>query len=227
MNGSQGNWRRTWSVARSPLPDGLADALRVATATPGYFPADRLRVLVQMADAGCTDHPGPLLELGSYCGRSTIALGALGALRGREFVTVDTHLGSVEMRPPFPYLDPRVIDRVHDRPDSLVPLMDGLELAGLRGAVTVIVGRSQAIGGLLAPGFAVCFIDGGHDLATAANDIATALALVAPTGRIILDDIFDDPREGGTAPRAAMESALAAGWGVVDREGPLVALARR
>jgi len=179
-----------------------------------------------MAEAGLAGCDGPLLELGSYCGRSTVVLGALARMHAREFVTVDTHLGSVEMLPPFPYLDERALERVHGRLDSLTPLMDSLELGGLRSTVTVLVGRSQALRTLLAPGFAIVFIDGGHDLATATSDVETALALVAPKGRIILDDIFSDPREGGQAPRIAMERALGAGWRLADHEGPLVALER-
>jgi predicted O-methyltransferase YrrM len=213
-------------VARPPLTTEQLEALEVATGLPGYFPAGRLRVLAQMAAAGLLECEGPLLEFGSYCGRSTVVLGALARTRGQELVTVDTHLGSIEMLPPFPYLDERAVDRVHGRLDSLMPLMDSLELAGLRGSVTVLVGRTQALRSLLAPGFAIVFIDGGHDLATATSDVETALALASPAGRIILDDIFTDPRAGGQAPRIAMELALARGWRIVDEEGPLVALAR-
>jgi predicted O-methyltransferase YrrM len=193
---------------------------------PGYFPAARLRALAEMTEAGLAGREGPLLELGSYCGRSTVVLGTLARMHGQELVTVDTHLGSVEMLPPFPYLDERAVERVHGRLDSLTPLMDTLELADLRGSVTVLVGRTQVLRRLLVPGFAIVFIDGGHDLATATSDVETALALVSPTGRILLDDIFTDPRQGGQAPRIAMELALADGWRVVDEEGPLVALAR-
>ncbi|MCL5974114.1 MAG: class I SAM-dependent methyltransferase [Ferrimicrobium sp.] len=202
----------------------LDQLVEFATTVPGYFAPSQLLGLARLTVAAMANAPGGLLEIGSYCGRSTVVLGTLSVHHGRHLITVDRHLGSVEMLPPFPYFDPAVIDRVHHRLDSLPLLMDTLELAGLRDQITVLVTRSNMLTTLLRPGFAMIMIDGGHDPLSTWTDYLTARQLLAHDGTLIIDDVFEDPADGGRPPYEVMVAALHSGFQIVDREGPLVAL---
>ena len=213
------------SPGESARPD-LERLLDFASSVPGYFPRDRLAALASFAESGLDRVAGNAVEFGSYCGRSTVVLGAICRARQRRLVTVDHHLGSIEMHPPFPYFDPAMIDRTHGRLDSLGPLMDTLELAGLRDHVSVLVTRSAKAGEILAPGFAFALIDGGHDDLTAHQDLISALRLLGAGGTLVIDDVFSDPSQGGQAPYRMMVAALHSGFEPVGEAGPLVALRR-
>jgi predicted O-methyltransferase YrrM len=204
----------------------LASTLDFAATVPGYFPLRQLRGLSRLTKLALTRSEGPLLEIGSYCGRSTVVLGTIARHHHRSLTTVDRHLGSIEMKPPFPYFDPAIVDRVHRRLDSITILMDTLELADLRDQVTVLVASSKDLATLLRPGFAMIMIDGGHDPLSAWTDYLCAVALLADDGMIIIDDVFEDPALGGRPPYEVMVAALHSGFRLVDREGPLVGLQR-
>ncbi|MGC9154140.1 MAG: class I SAM-dependent methyltransferase [Ferrimicrobium sp.] len=201
-------------------------ALTFASTVPGYFSPDQLAVLADFTEGAITRSRGPILEIGSYCGRSTVIIGTMAQRHHRRFITVDRHLGSIEMQPPFPYFDPAIIDRVHGRLDSISVLMDTLELAGLREWVTVMVTPSQVLTHLLRPGFSMIMIDGGHDALSAWTDYLCAIALLADDGTLVIDDVFEDPSRGGRPPFEVMTAALHSGFTLVERSGPLVALRR-
>jgi predicted O-methyltransferase YrrM len=205
----------------------LDTALSLAATVPGYFPVPQLVGLARLATTALAHSTGDFLEIGSYCGRSTVVLGALASQHGRRLVTVDRHLGSIEMLPPFPYFDQAIIDRTHHRLDSLWVLMDTLELAGLRDHVTVVVAPSRSLRASLRPGYAMIMIDGGHDPLSAWTDYLTACELLGDEGTLIIDDVFENPAHGGRPPYEIMVAAQHAGFELVDREGPLVALQRR
>lgn len=204
----------------------LASTLDFAATVPGYFSTGQLRGLARLAELALSASMGPLLEIGSYCGRSTVLLGTIARHHNRSLTTVDSHLGSIEMKPPFPYFDAAIVDRVHHRLDSTTVLMDTLELAGLRDSVNVLATTSKTLATLLRPGFAMIMIDGGHDPLTTWTDYMCALTLLADDGMIIIDDVFEDPRLGGRPPYEVMVAALHSGFSLVDREGPLVGLRR-
>ncbi len=52
---------------------------------------------------------GPLLEIGSYCGKSAIYLGAAGREAGAVLFTIDHHRGSEEHQPGWEYHDERLV----------------------------------------------------------------------------------------------------------------------
>ena len=73
----------------SPIP---ADLRKVADAAKGFLPADEADALYEVAWEMAP--VGPLLEVGSYCGKSTTFLGAAAQARGGVLFTVDHHHGS-------------------------------------------------------------------------------------------------------------------------------------
>src|ERR1700755_2256182 len=110
---------------------------------------------------------GPVLEVGSYCGKSTIYLAAAAREAGQLVVTVDHHRGSEEHQPGWEYHDPGLVDPATGRLDTLPRLRATLAAAGVENDVVVIVGRSADVARLWRTPLGLLFIDGGHSDAAA------------------------------------------------------------
>lgn len=85
----------------------------------------------------------PLLEVGTYCGRSTILLADAARAAGVTALTVDHHRGSEEQQPGWEYHDPSVVDPEVGRMDTLPSFRRTLHAAGLEDHVVAVVGRSR------------------------------------------------------------------------------------
>ena len=115
---------------------------------------------------------GPVLEVGSYCGKSAIYLAA-GVRGARKFgirqqvVTVDHHRGSEEHQPGWEYHDPTMVDRAAGRIDTLPRLRATLAAAGIEDDVVAVVGKSADVARLWRTPLGMLFIDGGHTDAAA------------------------------------------------------------
>lgn len=171
----------------------------------------------------------PIIEVGSYCGRSTLWLADAARIAGGHVVTVDHHRGSEEIQPGWEHHDPSVVDPRTGRMDTLPHLRHTLESAGVEELVTVIVGRSATVGGLLRSGASMIFIDGGHGDEEARVDAETWIPLVVPGGLLAIHDVHPDPADGGRPPyeriyRPAVDSG---DFTEVDAVGSLRVLARR
>ena len=171
----------------------------------------------------------PIIEVGSYCGRSTLWLADAARIAGGHVVTVDHHRGSEEIQPGWEHHDPSVVDPRTGRMDTLPHLRHTLESAGVEELVTVIVGRSATVGGLLRSGASMIFIDGGHGDEEARVDAATWIPLVVPGGLLAIHDVHPDPADGGRPPyeriyRPALDSG---DFTEVDAVGSLRVLERR
>ena len=173
--------------------------------------------------------PGaPLLEVGSYCGRSTIWLAAAARETGRVVFAVDHHRGSEENQVGWEHHDPDVVDDRVGEIDTLPFLRRALRDAGLEDWAIPIVGRSPVVAQHWATPLALCFIDGGHGTAPARDDFAGWTPHVAPGGTLAIHDVFADPAGGGKAPYQQIYlPALAAGFTERSVTGSLRVLTRR
>src|SRR5438445_11568821 len=61
---------------------------------------------------------GPLLEIGTYCGKSAVYLGAAAAEAGTVLFTVDHHRGSEENQAGWEHHDTRLVDPETGRMDT-------------------------------------------------------------------------------------------------------------
>jgi MMP 1-O-methyltransferase len=154
---------------------------------------------------------GPVLEIGTYCGKSTIYLAAAARAAGQVVVTVDHHRGSEEHQPGWEYHDPALVDPLTGRLDTLPRLRATLATAGLEDDVVVIVGRSAAVARLWATPLGLVFIDGGHTEAAAVTDYESWAPWVTPGGALAIHDVFPDPADGGRPPYLIYQRALACG----------------
>jgi predicted O-methyltransferase YrrM len=182
--------------------------LAYAEAVAGFMPTGEGLALHAAAHRA---PPGPLLEIGSYCGKSTVYLGTAARERGGLLVTVDHHRGSEENQPGWPYHDPALVDPDTGRLDTLPRLRRTLADARLEEHVIAVVGTSTALAGLWAAPLALLFIDGGHTEQAAVADYEGWAGYIAPGGLLAIHDVFPDPADGGRAPFHVYQRALASG----------------
>ena len=143
---------------------------------------------------------GPLVEIGTYCGKSTLYLVAAAREHGRVVVTLDHHRGSEEHQPGWEYHDPGLVDPAAGRIDTLPMLRRTLHAAGVEESVVAVVGASSAVAALWSTPVALVFIDGGHTEAAARADYDGWARHVMPGGLLVIHDVFPDPADGGQAP---------------------------
>ena len=120
-----------------------AELMRAAQAATGFMPADEGLALCETAAAYAAT--GPVLEVGSYCGKSAIYLAAGARTAGQKVVTIDHHRGSEEHQPGWEYHDPGLVDPGAGLIDTLPRLRATLVGAGLEDDVIAIVGRSSDV----------------------------------------------------------------------------------
>ena len=185
------------------------DVLAAAEAATGFLPADEARALHAAATVAAP--LGPVVEIGSYCGKSTIYLADAARRAGEVVVTLDHHRGSEEQQPGWEWHDPTLVDPETGRMDTLPRLRRNLEVAGVEDAVVVVVTRSEVLGRLWGPPAGMVFIDGGHTDEAAQRDYETWAPHVVPGGLLVIHDVFPDPADGGQAPYRIYRRALDSG----------------
>jgi MMP 1-O-methyltransferase len=189
----------------------LDEAVRAAFLdAPGFMPEDEGMALY--AAAVDVAPLGPLIEVGSYCGRSTLLLAAAAARAGTHVVTIDHHRGSEEHQPGWEYHDPSLVDPAVGRIDTLPVFRRVIATSGLEDHVLAVVGRSVDVGRYWSTPAGLVFIDGSHTDESAQSDYATWAPHVAAGGLLAIHDVFADPSEGGQAPYRAYERAVGSGW---------------
>lgn len=180
----------------------LEPALRaIAIATKGFMPGEEGDALFDAACAGGTAPPGHVfVEVGSYCGRSTVWLGAAARLAGTTLFAVDHHGGSEENQVGWEWHDPTLIDDTTKRINTLPFFEHTIASCGLNDAVQAIVGDSSSVASTWSKPIAFLFIDGGHGTDMARNDYEAWTPHVVVGGRLAIHDVFSDPKIGGQAP---------------------------
>jgi predicted O-methyltransferase YrrM len=151
-------------------------------------------------EAGRAVPGAPFAEIGSYCGRSTIWLGAAARASSTVLFAVDHHRGSEENQAGWEHHEPDLVDPDIGRMDTLPVFRRTVFDAGLEDAVIAIVGQSPAVARTWSTPLAFCFIDGGHGVAPARADYHGWAPRVAPGGTLAIHDVFSDPADGGQAP---------------------------
>src|SRR6476469_10511575 len=203
----------------------MDDALRkAAEAARGFMPPDEGLALHDAAAATAID--GPFLEIGSYCGKSAVYLGAAARERGTVLFTVDHHRGSEENQAGWEHHDPEVVDPRTGRMDTLPFFRRTIEDAGLEDAVVALVGDSPTVGRFWQTPVGLLFIDGGHAEDVAMADYDGWARFVAAGGVLAIHDVFEDPADGGQAPFRVWQRAVAEGFTPLATTGSLRTLRR-
>jgi predicted O-methyltransferase YrrM len=175
----------------------------------GFLDEDEGRCLYEIAlEAG---RIGPCLEIGSYCGKSTLYLGT--ACRKNEGIlfSIDHHCGSEEQQPGEEYFDPDLFDPQTGRVDTFKEFRKTIKYAGIEDTIVPIVCRSEVAARRWATPLSLVFIDGGHSIEAACTDYNGWVGHIVPGGYLIIHDIFTDPSQGGQAPYLIYNLALSSG----------------
>ncbi|MEM1432521.1 MAG: class I SAM-dependent methyltransferase [Pseudomonadota bacterium] len=154
---------------------------------------------------------GPLAEIGSYCGLSTLYLGTACRDGDGLLFAIDHHCGSEENQPGWEYHDPELWDATAGRLDTLPVFRDTLQRAGLEDQVIPVVGRSARIATAWQTPLAFLFIDGGHTTEHAMHDYSGWTRHLISGGVLAIHDVFPDPADGGRPPFEIYQLALASG----------------
>jgi MMP 1-O-methyltransferase len=188
------------------MPDKLRQA---AEAARGFMPPDEGLALYQTAADYA--HVGPIAEIGTYCGKSTIYLAAAAGSAGQLVVTVDHHRGSEEIQPGWEHHDAELVDPATGRMDSLPFFRLALAAAGLEEHVVAVIGTSTDVARVWRTPLGMLFIDGGHSEQLVVADYEGWAPWVAPGGALAFHDIFPDPADGGQGPYRVYLRALNSG----------------
>src|SRR5260370_33077777 len=138
------------------MPDDLRGA---AEAARGFMPPPEGLALYRAAVTYAA--AGPVLEIGTYCGKSTIYLACAAREAGQVMITVDHHHGSEENQPGWEYHDASLVDPRTGRLDTLPHFRATLAGLGLDEDVIAVVGRSADVARLWQAPPGVLFIVGG------------------------------------------------------------------
>jgi predicted O-methyltransferase YrrM len=154
---------------------------------------------------------GPCLEIGSYCGKSAVYLGAACQEANSVLFAVDHHRGSEEHQPGEEYHDAALFDAANQMMDTFPALRKTLDVFGLQDSVVPVVAPSQIVVKKWATPLGLVFIDGGHSHEQALSDCVSWAEKVAPGGLLLIHDIFPDPRDGGQGPYLALQAVVSSG----------------
>ena len=207
-------------------PEMPADLLPHALDAKGVMPADEGLLLHRIARERLPH--GPVLEVGTYCGKSAIYLGAAAREVGGTVFTVDHHRGSEENQAGWEHHDPALVDDELGLMDTLPVFRTTLARAGLEDQVVAVVGKSTTVSALWRTPLSMVFIDGGHAEVHAQNDYTGWAPWLMPGGLLVIHDVFPDPADGGRPPYHVFLRALDSGdFEEVEELGSMRVLRRR
>jgi predicted O-methyltransferase YrrM len=183
----------------------------VARAARGFMPDDEGLALYRAGLRAAESGTGPLLEVGTYCGKSAVYLGAAARAGAGALFTVDHHHGSEENQAGWDFHDAELVDPRTGRMDTLPWFRRTMDEAGLDDVVIGVVGESRVVAAWWTTPLSLLFIDGGHGADVAWADYHAWVPKVAAGGRLAIHDVFPDPADGGRPPFELYQRALASG----------------
>ena len=203
-----------------------SDQLKVAEAVKGFLPQNEAIALYNAAVS--VEVEGPLLEVGSYCGKSSVYLGYAAQSIGRVLYALDHHRGSEENQAGWEHHDSELIDKQKGVMDTLPYFRDAIFAAGLEHVVIALVGHSGVIARNWTTPLSFLFIDGGHGEEPAKADFNGWVPKVKEGGTLAIHDVFPNPKDGGRPPyeQIYLPAIESGNWNEVHVEGSLRILKR-
>ena len=151
---------------------------------------------------------GPILEIGSYCGKSTIYIATAAKKYSGCVYSVDHHTGSEENQVGWEYHDIELFDEETGRINSFPEFMRNLRKANLLDTVVPIVSDSSLVSRYWKIPLSMIFIDGGHTMEAAFNDFNNWKDKIIKGGILAIHDVFPNPDDGGRPPYEIYRKAL-------------------
>lgn len=198
-----------------------------AVAARGFMPTNEGDALWVAANEAAAALPGlAFLEVGSYCGKSSIWLGDAARRSDVVLFALDHHRGSEENQAGWEHHEPDLVDDEIARMDTLPLFRRTIFNAGLEGSVVALVGDSPTVGRFWRTPLALLFIDGGHGHDPAHRDYELWTPHVGQGATLCIHDVFEDPADGGRPPYEIYLRALEDGFVERSVEGSLRVLTR-
>jgi predicted O-methyltransferase YrrM len=190
-----------------------AELLAKAAATTGFLSVAEGQALCAAAALAATASSAPLVEIGSYLGRSTLFLAAGIAAAGSTSVlySVDHHHGSEELQLGWPDHDPSLVDQTTGQMETLLSWRRRIDACCASDLVIGVIGNSAVIAANWSTPLSLVFIDGGHGEAVEWADFRGWSPKLIPGGLLLIHDVFPDPRDGGRAPYDCYREAITSG----------------
>jgi MMP 1-O-methyltransferase len=206
----------------------IDELLALADEAKGFMPRNEGLALYEHAlEAGRRVPGGTWLEIGAWCGKSALYLGAAAESTDSVLYSLDHHHGSEENQVGWEHFDPSLVDPVDGRLNTLPCWQRTIANAGLEETVIGLVGHSSVIARHFAQPLDLLFIDGGHAHDVAWADYVAWTPKIAVGGMLLIHDVFPDPKDGGRPPYEIYLAALAAQFRELAHEGSLRVLERR
>ena len=187
----------------------LKTIVALASGVKGFLAEDEGLKLYELGLEAC--RLGPCLEIGSFCGKSTVYLGTACKKGNSTLFTIDHHRGSEEQQPGQLYFDPEIFDSLKGFINSFPLLQETLKKASLEDNVVPMITQSGVAARNWATPLGLVFIDGGHSYETAFSDFRSWSPHLLPRGFLVFHDIYPDPAKGGQAPFEVYKMALGSG----------------
>ncbi|SDU82695.1 class I SAM-dependent methyltransferase [Gordonia westfalica] len=218
------------SQSTAPSPNAPSpERRRVADEAPGFMPLDEAQTLFEIAGEYLSqpDSTKVGVEIGTYCGKSTVFLGSAAEANDAVLVTVDHHRGSEEHQPGWEYHDESLVDPHTGTLDTSARFRRTMFDAGLEKTVVGLLAPSTVAARVWGKPADFVFIDGGHSMEAAQNDLDGWAPWVRIGGALLIHDVFPDPADGGRPPYEIYCQALETGqFTEVRVEGSLRVLRR-
>lgn len=186
-----------------PLDEPLIETIK------GFLDPEEGRYLYQVALAAC--RRGPCLEIGGYCGKSTIYIATACKENGQILFSIDHHRGSEEHQPGEANFDPDLYDAKSRCVDTFGEFRKTLAKAAIEETVVPIVCRSSVAAACWTTPLSLVFIDGGHSYSDAHTDYSYWSEHIIPGGYLAIHDVFPEPAMGGQAPYRVYRLAVRSG----------------
>jgi MMP 1-O-methyltransferase len=155
---------------------------------------------------------GSCLEIGSYCGKSSVYLGSACKENSTVLFSIDHHGGSEEQQPGEAYFDPELLDKETGKIDTIKLFRKTIADFGLEDTVIPVIGRSAVVGGVWRTPVSLIFVDGSHAYESVLSDYNIWSKYLIMGGYLLFHDIFSDPAKGGQAPYLVYKKAAASGF---------------
>ena len=202
--------------------------LALADEAKGFMPQPEGLALFEHALGAGKRHPsGTWLEIGSWCGKSALYLGAAAEETSCVLYSLDHHHGSEENQSGWEHFDESLVDPADGRLNTLPTWQRTIAKAELESTVVGLVGPSTVVAAHFAQPLELLFIDGGHGHDVAWADYEHWSSKVVPGGLLLIHDVFEDPRDGGRPPFEIYLAARESDFRDVAAEGSLRVLERR
>ncbi|MGX1199237.1 class I SAM-dependent methyltransferase [Parvibaculum sp. MBR-TMA-1.3b-4.2] len=178
-------------------------------AVKGFMPEDEGWALHEAALEA--SKLGPVLEIGSYCGKSTVYIGIAAQANDAVLFALDHHYGSEENQRGWEHHDEALYDAETGRLNTFPLFRQTIRSAELEDTVVPLVAPSAVVSKGWATPLAMVFIDGGHGMEPALTDYRLWAPRVMPGGILCIHDVFPNPEDGGRPPYEIYKLAIASG----------------